>query len=84
MDEPEQPLARLLVEKIDAHVKRPDNPDDYKDVATRAGMSKQQLANLRAAVAANPEHVITSDVAERLADAIGHRVAVLKKRGSDG
>lgn len=83
MDEPEQPLARLLVEKIDAHVRRPDNPDDYKNVAIRAGMSKQQLANLRAAVASNPEHVITSDVAERLASAIGHRVAVMKKRGSE-
>ena len=73
-------LARLLVAAIDDHVRRSDNPDDYKDVAARAGMSKQQLANLRAAVAANPEHVIKSDVAERLADAIGYQVTVVAKK----
>jgi hypothetical protein len=71
-------LARLLVEAIDAHVRSQGNEDGYKDVAKRAGMSKQQLANLRAGVEKDPDYVIKSDVAERLARAIGYEVRLVK------
>jgi transcriptional regulator with XRE-family HTH domain len=74
-----QPMALQLTEAIDAHVRSQGNEDGYKDVAKRAGMSKQQLANLRAGVEKDPDYVIKSDVAERLARAIGLEVRLVKK-----
>lgn len=67
-------LARRLIEAVEARVR---TGVSYAEIARAASMAPQQLANLKAAVAADPEHVIKSDVAERLARAVGCEVLVV-------
>jgi hypothetical protein len=64
-------LAKQVIDAIEEYVNA--GKATYADVARAAGMQKQQLKNIQMFVAANENHVIKSDVAERLAAAIGLR-----------
>ena len=62
-------LAKKLLDAIEAHVR--ENGGSYAAIARAAGMTPQQLGNVKAAVERDPKHVVKSDVLVRLAKAIG-------------
>lgn len=64
-------LAKMLVDAIEAKVREGSS---YAEIARTAGMSRQQLANLKLAVTRDENHRIRHEVAERLAAALGLRV----------
>ena len=64
-------LAKMLVDAVEAKVREGTS---YAEIAREAEMSRQQLANLKLAVARDENHRIRPEVAERLAKALGLRV----------
>jgi len=73
---PARVLAKMLIDAVDAKFREGTT---YAAIAKAASMTPQQLANIKAAVRKSPAHVIDSDVAERLADAIGLKLALVAK-----
>jgi hypothetical protein len=69
-------LARKLIDAVEARYRAGHS---YASIARAAKMTPQQLANLKADVERNPEHVITSDVMERIAGAIEYDVTFTPK-----
>lgn len=47
------------------------------EVARRAQMSRSQLANIKAAIEEDPDHVLRTNVAKRLLRAVGKKLAVV-------
>lgn len=74
-------LAKQIMDAVDAAAREGRSS---AAIARAAGMTPQQLSNLRRDVAADPEHVIKSDVAERLAAAIGMRWVLERDEGARG
>lgn len=68
---PEPVLAKKLLDAIEAHVR--DKGGSYASIAREAEMTPQQLGNIKTAVERDPDHVLKSDVMERLAKAIGYQ-----------
>lgn len=73
-------LAKKLIDAIEAHLRA--HGGRQEDIARAADMSPSQLSNIKREVGKDPAYVIKSDVAERLAAAIGYEVTLTPKGGA--